>query len=85
MRFRYVEPLAPPVEDDDASTIDFDSDEGHWHVRPLEMADQAWVLEPDFPRFSDLATFEDWCEDVTGAGLDVVFGPDQDVDENEVT
>jgi len=56
-RFRYIPADAPPVEAEGA--IDWDNDSGHWHVRPLVLDDQKWVMLPGLS-FPNLAAFKAW-------------------------
>ena len=59
-RFRYILATEPPVEADGA--IDWDNDSGHWHVRPLVLDDQKWVMLPGLS-FPHLPAFKAWAED----------------------
>ena len=56
-RFRYIPADKPPIEADNA--IDWDNSSGHWHVRPLVLDDQKWVMLPGL-RFPHLPAFKAW-------------------------
>ena len=63
-RFRYIKPLAVPVEGD--ATITWDTVAGHWRARALTNDDQSWVLLPG-QSLPDFESFRAWCEEEANA------------------